>query len=132
MIDSEVYLAEPYLGQEECLDCGLKDVCDNFATQPCKLYPSKVVFKKSLSANNPKVFTKEYTPEQAAFLSSTILESDIPTMAKNALHEVEIITFYDLLNENPFEIIRLRKIGRKILNMLFEIFEEHGIVWAKH
>lgn len=131
IIDGEVYLAEPYLGQEECRDCGLNEICDNISVQPCRIYPSKVIFKKSLSVNNPKVFAKEYTLEQTMFLSSSIFESDLPTMAKNALYSAEIKTFYDVLNETPTDIMRLRHVGRKSLYKIYQIFEEHNIVWAK-
>ena len=130
IIDGEVYLAEPYLGQEECLNCELKDICDNCASQPCRLYPNKVVFRKSISENNPKVFVKEYTSEQTVFLSSYISESGLPTMAKGALYKAGIKTFYDLLNELPSNVLRINHIGRKLLYLIKQEFENNGITWG--
>lgn len=132
IIDGEVYLAEPYLGQEGCLDCELKEVCDNLASYPCSLYPPKVIFRRSLSENNPKAFVKEYTPEQASFLSTSILESDLTTRAINALYMAGIKTFYDILNETPSNILRIRHIGKSTIYKLLRAFELQDIVWAKN
>lgn len=131
IIDGDIYIAKPYIGKEECADCALSEICDDFTTQPCRIYPSKVIFEKSLSDNNPKAFVKEYTPEQVSFLSSSIFESDLSTMTKGALSERDIRTFYDVLNIGPVRILHFRYIGRKAINDIKQIFESHGIVWTK-
>lgn len=131
IIDGEVYLAEPYLGQEECLNCGLKDVCDNLATQPCKIYPSKVVFAKGTPLHKLTTPDGEYTTAQLAFLSSSVRDFNLPTRTQYCLNLIEAETFRDLLKFNPQDLLKVRGFGRKSLIELMGIFERHNILWTK-
>lgn len=114
IIDGKVYNAEPYLGQTECIDCALAKICDDFNTNPCKMYYSKVIFREKDHASLPDG------------LATPISNLSTSFRLQNLCKIAELATIGDILNVGKEGLLKYRGFGRKSLKELDELFAKYG------
>lgn len=114
IVNGVFYHSFPYIGNEECKECDLAELCDSFQNYPCSLYaPSKVVFKRDLP------ITLKPSPKPSAGNRIRIIWRKNPLLKYNIGDILDVVSIWNstIPNDKTYRIRVKGDRGRyKIIN----------------